>query len=259
MVRRRIGNNIRLLHHDWVRRADAASRPMTPRIAPSRTQRGLALTGVVVLHGLLVFAVLISRTEPVPAIVEPSIFQVASLPAEAPVKSKPPPPSLPSKVAQKAMKRVSLASPDETLADAVTGPTGECSTLGDVSNALKADPVAVAALHNAPPDTRSVAEAVVMWNAGWSPASTTIDAPLGPVRAVVEQTLHAANQACLDEVVTGPRLIPIPDGSGTMFVVLGSGSWTWRQLLAPPEPTQELNFEGLWPSFWALNGTAGAH
>ncbi len=28
----------------------------------------------------------------------------------------------------------------------------------------------------------------------------------------------------------GPRLVPIPDGNGTIFLVFGSGEWTWRAL-----------------------------
>lgn len=80
-------------------------------------------------------------------------------------------------------------------------------------------------------ETRSIAEAIIIWNAGWSAAAASMDSPLAPARSALEQTLIGISDGCLDEQVAGPRLVPIPAGSnGTMFLVIGSGLWRWRDL-----------------------------
>ena len=82
----------------------------------------------------------------------------------------------------------------------------------------------------------------VMWNAGRSNAASTVDSPLGPARAIVELSLNSVEDGCLDEQIAGPRLIPVPvpDGQSTMFLVFGSGTWTWRELVADPVFAQDL-------------------
>lgn len=59
---------------------------------------------------------------------------------------------------------------------------------------------------------------------------------------MVEQTLSLVEDGCLDEPIAGPRLVPIavPDGQGTMFLVFGSGNWTWRELVADPAAQEAL-------------------
>ncbi|MGI8931852.1 MAG: hypothetical protein ACR2FK_05680 [Sphingomicrobium sp.] len=123
-----------------------------------------------------------------------------------------------------------------------TGTTGGCNTLDLVSKALVADPAALTAVHNAPAETRSISEAVVLWNAGWSPAAFATEAPLGPARAVVEQSLSSVADGCLDEPIVGPRLVPIPAGEQrTIFLVFGSGVWSWRQLMLEDHMLDQTN------------------
>lgn len=106
-----------------------------------------------------------------------------------------------------------------------------CVALDEVAIALLADPAALGSILHAPRETRSIADAIVIWNAQWSEAAIAADAPLEPVRASVQATLSSVDQSCLDEPIVGPRLVPIPAGDGTTFLVFGSGSWSWRQLL----------------------------
>ena len=75
----------------------------------------------------------------------------------------------------------------------------------------------------------------MMWNEGWIPAALVPEAPLWRVRANVEASLAKISDPCLDEEIIGPRLLPIPEvgGTSTLFVVLGSGSWTWRAMISP--------------------------
>lgn len=208
---------------------------MVHRAAPPRTQRIAVLATVVVLHAAF-FTLLLIRATPEPTEIKPTTIAVVALAAERPAAAKPPPPSLPAKVADTFNPVIEFSIPDQVESDAPAGATGACSTLGVVLDGLLIDPLAVDALRRAPPDTRSIAEAVVMWNEGWSPAANEPVAPLWLVRANIERTLASVDGACLDEPVPGPRLLPIPDasGTGTMFVVLGSGVWTWRALINPP-------------------------
>ena len=61
---------------------------------------------------------------------------------------------------------------------------------------------------------------------------------LGPARSVVERSLESIDDSCLDAPIAGPRLVPLPDGERTMFLVFGSGAWTWRELTASADPPQ---------------------
>ena len=189
------------------------------------------------LLGLLIFG----KGGVAPTQAEPGFVQIAMLVAVTPATSKAPPPSMPSKLTALPVPSFSLTLQDEFEINAATAKSGNCSTLNEVSAALLTDPVAIAAIRQAPPETRSMADAVVMWNAGWSAASSPDDAPLGPVRAAIERTLLMVDDACLDEVIAGPRFVQIPNGEETMFMVLGSGQWSWRQLLLAQSPDEIVN------------------
>jgi hypothetical protein len=126
-----------------------------------------------------------------------------------------------------------------TTAKAVGIPGPGCATLELVRTSILADPAAVTSVLNSPPEIRSIAEAVILWNAQWSQSAGSLAAPLGATRAAVERSLATLDENCLDEPIAGPRLIPVPAGTGTMFVVMGSGVWTWREVTAElplPQP-----------------------
>ncbi len=116
------------------------------------------------------------------------------------------------------------------------GATGGCAIFDLVAKSLTAEPTVTAAILSTPRESRSIADAVVIWNVGWSANSGSPVEPLGPARAVIEQSLRSVPDNCLDEPVAGPRLIPIPEGDRTMFLAIGSGVWTWRELLSVPDP-----------------------
>lgn len=203
---------------------------------PSKAQRIGVLVSVAIAHAVLFLLVLASRGGVPLAAVKDGALTLVSLKAEAPAQSQPPPPTLPSMLADhKPLSEPALSNdPDSiTLAAAFGG----CAPLEIVTKALVADPAAMNSVINAPPETRSIAEAVVIWNAGWSDAADSPDAPLGPARSVVELSLESIEDGCLDAPIAGPRLVPIPDGERTMFLVFGSGAWTWRELVARPEPS----------------------
>lgn len=195
------------------------------------------LATVFALHAALLGLFLLARDPPSPPL-KPATIASFALDAEKPAAAKPPPPTLPAKVADTFEPVVEFSIPEEEQSDAPAGASGPCSTLVAVLDNLLLDPVAVDAVRRAPPETRSIAEAIVLWNVGWSPAAGALDQPLAAVRANIEKSLAAVPDGCLDEPLAGPRLLPIPDVTGerTLFVVLGSGNWTWRALVTPSAP-----------------------
>lgn len=190
---------------------------------------------VFALHAVVIAFFLFQRSASPAAEVKPRSIALVSIAAERPAAAKPPPPALPAKLADTFEPVVEFSIPSETESDAPAGASGACSTTDVVLTGLRLDPIAVDAIRRAPPEMRSVADAVVIWNEGWNPATVALDSPLVSVRANLERSLATVPQHCLDEPVAGPRLLPIPDASGTttIFLVLGSGTWTWRALLVP--------------------------
>ncbi len=191
---------------------------------------------VFAVHAAVIAFLLFQRSASPVAEQKSSSIALISIAAERPAAAKPPPPALPSLLADTFKPVVEFSIPAETESDAPPGASGACPTTDVVLAGLRLDPIAIDAIRRAPPETRSVADAVVIWNEGWNPATVALDSPLVSVRANLERSLATVPGHCLDEPVAGPRLLPIPDASGTttIFLVLGSGTWTWRALLIPP-------------------------
>lgn len=225
---------------------------MAHQTAPPPVQRAAVLTAVCSLHIailLLVLAISGQRAQPP---IRAGTMSVISIDAETPASTPPPPPALPSEIAETNRPLTDLVISDQRDPNATAMPAGGCATLELVSKALLADPIAVDAVLRAPPEVRSIADAIVIWNAGWSEAAGAIDSPLGAVRAVAQQSLRSVNEACLDEAVAGPRLIPIPAGEKTTFIVFGSGNWTWRELLETDDGEQATALSGQERRQWLL-------
>lgn len=219
--------------------------PMAHTANAKPSERFGVLTTVIVLH-LAALAVLLSqRGAPQLPLPPAGSLSVVSLNAEPPAPTAPPPPILPSKIAEAIETETQLEFSTETDADSLAASTAGCPTLQLVREAILADRAAVTSVLNSPPETRSIAEAVVLWNARWSESAGSVAAPLGAARAAVERSLAGVDRACLDEPITGPRLVPIPAGVGTMFVVFGSGSWTWREVLENRQAAT-LALDGNW-------------
>jgi len=210
---------------------------MRHRSITPRSERVAVLTVAVVTH-LALFALLFSLGSARPVTVpKPGNLSLISLSPEA-AQGKPPPPALPSKVAD--TKRIFAQDIFSAELDpAPLGAAGGCATLDLVVKSLTADPAVAAAAVSTPPNRRSIADAVVIWNAEWSDTASAPGDPLGPARIVIEQSLRSVPDMCLDEPIAGPRLVPIPEGDRTMFLAIGSGNWTWRKLLTNPSPARQ--------------------
>lgn len=227
---------------------------MPHRATPRPSERFAALAMVVALHVAVLILILAARgVSQIPA-VEPGRLTTVALEAEQPAKAVAKPRKLPSKMLDKPtlVDEVALTEQLDSIANSVPG--ANCSTLELIRTAIIENPSAMAAINSAPPEARSVADAVVIWNAGWVDAAKSVDAPLGPARAAVEQVGLSVDENCLDEALIGPRLIPFPAGEGTIFLVLGSGTWTWREVMLGPQVEIQLGerifLDRLLPSLW---------
>lgn len=202
-----------------------------------RSQRFAALSVAVVAH-LLLFALFISiGSRPSVVVVPAGAMSLIAL-APAHQQGQPPPPALPSKIADP-QRIIAQDSFSVVQAPSPPGAGGGCTTFELVAKSLLAEPAAVAGVASTPAEDRSIAGAVVIWNAGWSDTAGAPADPLGPARIVIEQNLRSIPDLCLDEPIAGPRLVPIPEGERTIFLAIGSGNWTWRQLLTDPLPALE--------------------
>ena len=211
---------------------------MRPRTIIPRSQRFAALSIAVVAHlGMFALFMSMGPRSPMVAVPTGAMSLIALAPPAPP--GKPPPPVMPSKMAgsKPIVAQESFSVDQESL---LLAEGGGCSTLDLVAKSLRAEPAAVAGVARTPPEDRSVAGAVVIWNAGWSETASAPAEPLGPARIVIEQNLRSIPDTCLDEPVAGPRLVPMPEGDRTIFLAIGSGNWTWRQLLTDPLPPLPL-------------------
>lgn len=215
---------------------------MIDQSPPPRSQRVGVLISVVSLHMALLAAFLARGNATLPPLVKSEVMSLVAIKPNVAAQRPPPPPELPSKLVDEIKKLAAPAPAMEPDSAALDAPAGQCATLDVVTDAIVADRLAVASVFHAPPETRSIADAIVMWNAGWSSAASTLESPLSPARAAVEKGLSLVEDNCLDEPIAGPRLIPVPvpDTQRTMFLVFGSGSWTWRQLIADPAAAEVM-------------------
>ena len=137
------------------------------------------------------------------------------------------------------------------LTGAATGPgalEGGCAIAATLGRAIESDPAALATLAALPPEARTSADAVLLWNGTWLqvPAPDGTDS-IATLRSVVEQTYLTAAPECVESIVAGPQFIPVVMGDKTLMLVVGSGEWRWRDLAQPNiyEPqgmTDEDNF-----------------
>jgi hypothetical protein len=115
---------------------------------------------------------------------------------------------------------------------------GACDLTGPVQAALRTSEGVMRSLPHIPRDQRSVANAIMVWNAQW----VTPDPDLAPVafeaiRDVVAGTVAAASEGCRLQPQGGPRLIMLPGANETIVLALGSGTWRWQDVLDTARPS----------------------
>lgn len=127
-----------------------------------------------------------------------------------------------------------VAAPEITIAEPPQpGAVGDCALTADVEAALQQSAAIPAAVVRIPATARSVANSLLLWDGSWtSAAAIGGPAALVPIQQVVKARILAASAACRSLPITGPRLLVVPDGGGSIVLAFGSGQWRWDQLLA---------------------------
>lgn len=120
----------------------------------------------------------------------------------------------------------------EFAADEVPGGAGVCNVAANIRAALVASPLTQGALAAIPPDARTVANAVMLWDGRWvSLPPKAGGTGLDQLRKIVVAGIRALPADCSAAAVGGPRLILVPDGATTVVLAFGSGTWAWSELL----------------------------
>lgn len=239
-----------------------------------RRRRGLAVVGAVLLH-LLAATLLIRPAESLSVDAPASTMEVslagpAILAAQPTEKRSPPtrPPepvvpvptrlaetfdSLPAPIELTTPQALPSLDPMRPSLDAVASvqapaaaASGKpCAMIDALQTLLQTDPAVRDAISKIPVQKRSVAGAVVLWDAAWAPPQNFGGAEaLGPIQAAIQQSIAANEPRCRNETVRGPRFFIIADGRAAIILALGSGEWRWADLLPVPvaPPTLADNF-----------------
>ena len=115
---------------------------------------------------------------------------------------------------------------------AAGGATKTCKIYDVLQATLQTSAEVRAALHLIPAKSRSVANAVLLWDGRWVSAETVGGEPaLGPIQAAVVGGINQAPVPCQEELVRGPRVVTVGDAHNTIILAFGSGEWRWADLV----------------------------
>lgn len=216
---------------------------------PERGVRAQALAATLAVHAGLLALLLVQVAEPVrPVASALTMFDVTGLnadevskPPKAPQpKPKPVPPTPPQPVVVPPTVLPTPSAMVVALLDQADTATmgGACDLTGPVQAALQSSELVAASVPQIPRDQRSVANAIMIWNAAWiSPDARFDPAAFDAIRNVVAETVAAASEECRLQPQGGPRLIMLPGATENTVLALGSGTWRWQDLLDTAQPS----------------------
>lgn len=208
------------------------------------TRRAVLLLTIMALHLLLI--VWLASNPPLTEIMRPaavSVFTVLPL-SERDTSARPvqkrvvplatPVPVLPAPGRLPTAEAAPLSS-GATATVSAGAAAGGCALAQNVGEAIGKNPAAMAEIDGLPPDVRTSADAIMLWDGQWlDPGVTPADIKIGVLRQAVEQVVADAPAECRNAEATGPQFIPVPEGDRTLMIVIGSGTWHWADLIASP-------------------------
>ena len=119
-------------------------------------------------------------------------------------------------------------------APSASNTSATCDLTATMQATLQANEAVRNDLAAIPRASRSVANAVQLWNGAWVDArGIGGDAIIEPIRAAIVAVVDEAPAGCHDQLVAGPRLLTIMDPRGTVIVAIGSDIWRWSDLSMP--------------------------
>lgn len=128
-------------------------------------------------------------------------------------------------------------------ATAAGEPNAPCNLTAMLAAAFAQSPALRQGLDELPAEARSVANAVNLWDGQWPQESAAGGKAL--LRALLVKAISAARPDCLTQVQRGPVLFLIPDSQTTVVLAIGSGDWTWGDLLDAPSVASNNYFLSL--------------
>lgn len=228
-----------------------------------RSDRSTAAVATFAIHAVIVGALMMPTASPTPSVPRVlAVFDIsasAAMPEAKPATPQPepvaptvprpvivPPPIIPLPTPN----QIVVATLDQTASTAFGG---ACDLTEPVQAALRSSEAVAASLPEIPQARRSVANAIMIWNAQWVALHETLDpTAMTAIRDTVAETVAKASPECRLQPQSGPRLIILPGIRDTTVLALGSGVWRWQDLLDtaqpetdapnPPEAAQSTTF-----------------
>ncbi len=213
-----------------------------------RSDRSTAAFATFAIHAVIIAVLMIPMVAPPRSAPRTlAIFDIsvsAAMPSAKPPQNPQPEPVTP-KLPQPVIVPppvIELPTPNETLVatleqTASVSAGGACDLTEPVQAALRDSEAVAASLPQIPQTRRSVANAIMIWNAQWVALHETLDpAAMAAIRDTVAGTIAAASPECRLQPQRGPRLILLPGLNETTVLALGSGVWRWQDLLDTAQP-----------------------
>jgi hypothetical protein len=229
----------------------SVKRTMPPAIAPSEVGRGGESVEIVEM-----------AARPAPS--SPPQAATAPAPLTPPPKPDPATPELiehpetlglPAPSMDLTPIPVNAATTRPRAAMAGIAPDDPCHIAQVLQGALQGDDAVRRALTLIPRESRSVANAIMVWDGRWVRVNGLVgDASLAPVRAAIVKSLSGTSVDCLTRLNTGPLFITIPGWPETTVLALGSGQWRASDLIAEGaefDPARTSSGSGnFWGQIW---------
>jgi hypothetical protein len=213
-------------------------------VAAATRRRHLLFPAIVAAEFLLlaVFSLDAPASQPAPGEKSIALFNVAAT-SQTPPAPEPQPVETPKPLVVPPPPKIETASPIPAapVFNAAAAVRAGFGTTCDVAYTLERgfgeDPLLSAELARIGPESRSVANAIMVWDGRWVElgGGAPVDA-LETLRRAIVEAVRAAPPECLTQELSGPRFIAVSRSDTTTVLVLGSGTWRWEQVLLEPSP-----------------------
>lgn len=131
------------------------------------------------------------------------------------------------------LERDPLQDPVALSVEAAAAANGQaCQLTSWLQAALEKDPQVQGALALIPRPTRSVANAVMIWDGGWVTPPHAASGGVGVLRMALLSGIKSAPAACQAQPIRGAELMTLTNGADTTVLAIGAGEWRWSDLVA---------------------------
>ncbi|MGB3738431.1 MAG: hypothetical protein WA948_03670 [Pontixanthobacter sp.] len=214
---------------------------------PAFARRGAAASATVILH-LIAFALILWLASPGGnAVADQTAITTFDVEQDGPASPEPPqeeqvetPPTPPEPVIVPVAEIILPSENDMPVAiieqAAAAGSGGGCDLTATVQTALQAEPDIERTLPTISRERRSSANALALWKGAWVEPDALLPAEaLDAIRDTMALAVAAAPDACRMQMLSGPRFIYLPGPGRTTVLAMGSGKWSWQEVVDTPD------------------------